>query len=233
MTVEWTRYAKGLTGKPMKGMLTGPITMLQWSFVRDDQPREKTAFQIALALRDEVLDIERAGIAIIQIDEPALREGLPLRKRDWAHYLDWAVRAFKLVSSGVADGTQIHTHMCYAEFNDILPSIAALDADVITVETSRSDMELLEGFGEFRYPNEIGPGVDDIHSPRVPDPGGLLKLPEKAERGIALDRLWVNPDCGLKTRGWPETEAALARMVEAARRMRARVQNQQSVRAPV
>src|SRR6266567_4319980 len=233
MTVEWTRYAQSLTEKPMKGMLTGPITMLQWSFVRDDQPRSKTAFQIALALREEVLDIERAGIAIIQIDEPALREGLPLKKRDWARYLEWAVRAFKLVSSGVADGTQIHTHMCYAEFNDILPSIAALDADVITIETSRSDMELLEGFGEFRYPNEIGPGVYDIHSPRVPDAGEMLKLLEKAERVIPLERLWVNPDCGLKTRGWPETEAALARMVEAARRMRARVQNRQSVRAPV
>jgi len=222
MTVEWTRYAQSLTRKPVKGMLTGPITMLQWSFMRDDQPREKTAFQIALALREEVLDIERAGIAIIQIDEPALREGLPLRKRDWAPYLDWAVRAFKLVSSGVADETQIHTHMCYAEFNDILPSIAALDADVITIETSRSDMELLEAFGEFRYPNEIGPGVYDIHSPRVPDAGEMLKLLEKAERVIPLERLWVNPDCGLKTRAWPETEAALARMVEAARRMRAR-----------
>ncbi len=222
MTVEWTRYAQSLTRKPMKGMLTGPITMLQWSFVRDDQPREKTAFQIALALRDEVLDLERAGTAIIQIDEPALREGLPLKKRDWASYLEWAVRAFKLVSGGVADQTQIHTHMCYAEFNDILPSIAALDADVITIETSRSDMELLDGFGEFRYPNEIGPGVYDIHSPRVPDAGEMLRLLEKAERVIPLERLWVNPDCGLKTRGWPETEAALARMVEAARRMRAR-----------
>jgi len=222
MTVEWTRYAQSLTRKPMKGMLTGPITMLQWSFVRDDQPRSKTAVQIALALRDEVLDIERAGIAIIQIDEPALREGLPLKKRDWGHYLEWAVRAFKLASSGVADETQIHTHMCYAEFNDILPAIAALDADVITIETSRSDMELLEGFGEFRYPNEIGPGVYDIHSPRVPDAGEMFRLLEKAERVIPLDRLWVNPDCGLKTRGWPETEAALARMVEAAHRMRAR-----------
>ena len=233
MTVEWTRYAQSLTEKPMKGMLTGPITMLQWSFVRDDQPRSKTAFQIALALRDEVLDIERAGIAIIQIDEPALREGLPLKKRGWASYLDWAVRAFKLVSSGVADGTQIHTHMCYAEFNDILPSIAALDADVITIETSRSDMELLEGFGEFRYPNEIGPGVYDIHSPRVPDTGEMLKLLEKAERVIPLERLWVNPDCGLKTRGWPETEAALTRMVEAARRVRARAQSPRSARASV
>src|SRR5882672_7304166 len=222
MTVEWTRYAQSLTKKPMKGMLTGPITMLQWSFVRDDQAREQTAKQIALALRNEVLDLERAGTAIIQIDEPALREGLPLKKRDWSQYLDWAVRAFKLVSSGVADETQIHTHMCYAEFNDILAAIAALDADVITIETSRSDMELLEGFGEFRYPNEIGPGVYDIHSPRVPDAGEMLKLLEKAARVIPLERLWVNPDCGLKTRGWPETEAALARMVEAARSMRAR-----------
>ena len=222
MTVEWTRYAQSLTKKPMKGMLTGPITMLQWSFVRDDQPRGTTALQIALALRDEVLDLERAGTAIIQIDEPALREGLPLKKRDWTEYLGWAVRAFKLASSGVADETQIHTHMCYAEFNDILPSIAALDADVITIETSRSGMELLEAFGEFRYPNEIGPGVYDIHSPRVPDCGDMLKLLEKAERVIPPERLWVNPDCGLKTRGWPETEAALARMVEAARRMRAR-----------
>jgi 5-methyltetrahydropteroyltriglutamate--homocysteine methyltransferase len=222
MTVEWTRYAQSLTKKPMKGMLTGPITMLQWSFVRDDQAREQTALQIALALRNEVLDLERAGTAIIQIDEPALREGLPLKKRDWSQYLDWAVRAFKLVSSGVADETQVHTHMCYAEFNDILAAIAALDADVITIETSRSDMELLEGFGEFRYPNEIGPGVYDIHSPRVPDAGEMLKLLEKAARVIPLERLWVNPDCGLKTRGWPETEAALAKMVEAARHMRAR-----------
>jgi 5-methyltetrahydropteroyltriglutamate--homocysteine methyltransferase len=228
MTVEWTRYAQSLTRKPMKGMLTGPITMLQWSFVRDDQPRSTTALQIALALRDEVLDLERAGTAIIQIDEPALREGLPLKKRDWAQYLDWAVRAFKLVSCGVADETQIHTHMCYAEFNDILAAIAALDADVITIETSRSDMELLEGFGEFRYPNEIGPGVYDIHSPRVPDSGDMQKLLEKAERVIPLERLWVNPDCGLKTRGWPETEAALARMVEAANRMRARAGKRQS-----
>ncbi len=227
MTVEWTRYAQSLTRKPMKGMLTGPITMLQWSFVRDDQPRSTTALQIALALRDEVLDLERAGTAIIQIDEPALREGLPLKKRDWAQYLDWAVRAFKLVSCGVTDETQIHTHMCYAEFNDILAAIASLDADVITIETSRSDMELLEGFGEFRYPNEIGPGVYDIHSPRVPDSGDMLELLKKAERVIPLERLWVNPDCGLKTRGWPETEAALARMVEAARRMRERAAGRQ------
>jgi 5-methyltetrahydropteroyltriglutamate--homocysteine methyltransferase len=224
MTVEWARYAQSLTEKPMKGMLTGPITMLQWSFVREDQPREQTALQIALALRDEVLDLERAGIAIIQIDEPALREGLPLKKRGWERYLEWAVRAFKVAAAGVADATQIHTHMCYAEFNDILPAIAALDADVITIETSRSDMELLEGFGAFRYPNEIGPGVYDIHSPRVPDTREMVRLLEKAERVIPLERLWVNPDCGLKTRAWPETEAALAKMVEAARILRARTQ---------
>jgi len=231
MTVEWTHYAQSLTPKPMKGMLTGPITMLQWSFVRDDQPRSQTALQIALALRDEVLDLEQSGVAIIQIDEPALREGLPLKRRDWGRYLDWAVRAFKLAASGVRDDTQIHTHMCYAEFNDILPSIAALDADVITIETSRSDMELLDGFGEFRYPNEIGPGVYDIHSPRVPDVEEMLRLLKKAAGVIPLDRLWVNPDCGLKTRGWPETEAALAKMVEAARRMRARAGSGQAVPA--
>jgi 5-methyltetrahydropteroyltriglutamate--homocysteine methyltransferase len=222
MTVEWTRYAQGLTTRPVKGMLTGPVTMLQWSFVRDDQPREETALQIALALRDEVLDLEKAGVAVIQIDEPAIREGLPLKRRDWAHYLDWAVRAFKVASCGVADATQIHTHMCYAEFNDILPAIAALDADVITIETSRSAMELLDAFGAFRYPNDIGPGVYDIHSPRVPDAGDMLSLLEKAAAVIPLERLWVNPDCGLKTRGWPETEAALANMVEAARRLRER-----------
>jgi len=222
MTVEWIRYAQSLTERPVKGMLTGPVTMLQWSFVRDDQPREATALQIALALRDEVRDLEKAGVAVIQIDEPAFREGLPLKKRDRPRYLDWAVRAFKLASCGVADATQIHTHMCYAEFNDILPAIAALDADVITIETSRSDMELLDGFGAFRYPNEIGPGVYDIHSPRVPDAGSMLRLLEKAAESVPLDRLWVNPDCGLKTRGWPETEAALANMVEAAGRLRAR-----------
>jgi len=222
MTVEWTRYAQSLTERPVKGMLTGPVTMLQWSFVRDDQPRETTALQIALALRDEVRDLEKAGVAVVQIDEPAFREGLPLKKRDWPRYLDWAVRAFKLASCGVADATQIHTHMCYAEFNDILPAIAALDADVITIETSRSDMELLDGFGAFRYPNEIGPGVYDIHSPRVPGADSMMRLLEKAAETVPLERLWVNPDCGLKTRGWPETETALANMVEAARRLRAR-----------
>ena len=220
MTVAWSQFAQSLTSKPVKGMLTGPVTMLQWSFVRDDQPRATTALQIALALRDEVKDLEQAGIGMIQIDEPAFREGLPLRRRDWAHYLDWAVRAFKLCSSGVRDETQIHTHMCYSEFNDILPWIAAMDADVITIETSRSDMELLDGFGDFAYPNDIGPGVYDIHSPRVPQVGEMLRLLQKA-RGVIPDaRLWVNPDCGLKTRNWHETVAALANMVQAARLLR-------------
>ena len=220
MTVGWSQFAQSLTEKPMKGMLTGPVTMLQWSFVRDDQPRATTALQIALALRDEVCDLERAGIGMIQIDEPAFREGLPLKARDWPAYLDWAVRVFKISACGVADETQIHTHMCYSEFNDILPWIAAMDADVITIETSRSDMELLDGFGEFDYPNDIGPGVYDIHSPRVPKVAEMERLLRKA-RGVIPDaRLWVNPDCGLKTRGWPETCEALANMVKAARSLR-------------
>ncbi|HTD07218.1 5-methyltetrahydropteroyltriglutamate--homocysteine S-methyltransferase [Undibacterium sp.] len=223
MTVSWSQYAQSLTARPMKGMLTGPVTMLQWSFVRDDQPRETTALQIALALRDEVCDLEKAGIGMIQIDEPAFREGLPLKSGDWPHYLEWAVRAFKVCASGVADETQIHTHMCYSEFNDILPWIAAMDADVITIETSRSDMELLDGFGEFAYPNEIGPGVYDIHSPRVPRVPEMQRLLQKA-RGVIPDRrLWVNPDCGLKTRDWPETIAALQNMVQAAKLLRASV----------
>ncbi len=221
MTVAWSVYAQSLTRKPMKGMLTGPVTILQWSFVRDDQPRAQTCLQIALAIRDEVADLEKAGIQIIQIDEPAYREGLPLRKSDWQRYLDWASRAFRISASAVEDHTQIHTHMCYAEFNDILPAIAAMDADVITIETSRSDMELLRGFGEFSYPNEIGPGVYDIHSPRVPDAEEMARLLKKAAAVIPAENLWVNPDCGLKTRGWPETEAALRNMVEAARFMRA------------
>ena len=220
LTVAWSQFAQSLTDKPVKGMLTGPVTMLQWSFVRDDQPRETTALQIALALRDEVIDLEQAGIGMIQIDEPAFREGLPLRQQDWAHYLDWAVRAFKLCSCGVRDDTQIHTHMCYSEFNDILPWIAAMDADVITIETSRSDMELLDGFGEFAYPNDIGPGVYDIHSPRVPNVADMLRLLHKASQVIPPARLWINPDCGLKTRNWPETRAALANMVQAARWLR-------------
>ncbi len=220
MTVAWSTYAQSLTQRPMKGMLTGPVTILQWSFVRDDQPRELTALQIALAIRDEVTDLDRAGIGIIQIDEPAFREGLPLRQAEWRHYLTWAARVFRVAASGVGDSTQIHTHMCYAEFNDILPEIAAMDADVITIETSRSDMELLNGFGDFNYPNEIGPGVYDIHSPRVPNVDEMERLLKKASAVVPPENLWVNPDCGLKTRGWPETEAALRHMVDAAKRMR-------------
>jgi len=221
MTVDWTVHAQSLTGKPMKGMLTGPITILQWSFVRDDQPRARTALQLALAIRDEVDDLQRAGIGIIQIDEPAVREGLPLRRGRWDDYLAWATRAFRVSAGVAADGTQIHTHMCYAEFNDILPQIAAMDADVITIETSRSDMELLNGFGQFRYPNEIGPGVYDIHSPRVPGQAEMVRLLRKASAVIPAGNLWVNPDCGLKTRGWAETETALRNMVAAAHQLRA------------
>jgi 5-methyltetrahydropteroyltriglutamate--homocysteine methyltransferase len=220
MTVEWTVHAQSLTDKPMKGMLTGPVTILQWSFVRDDQPRSRTALQIALAIRDEVADLQQAGIGIIQIDEPAVREGLPLRRSRWDDYLDWATRAFRVSASSAGDATQIHTHMCYAEFNDILPQIAAMDADVITIETSRSDMELLAGFGRFQYPNEIGPGVYDIHSPRVPAQQEMVRLLHKASAVIPPEHLWVNPDCGLKTRGWPETETALRNMVAAARQLR-------------
>ncbi|WP_326428639.1 5-methyltetrahydropteroyltriglutamate--homocysteine S-methyltransferase [Stutzerimonas frequens] len=221
MTVDWIRYAQQQTDKIMKGMLTGPVTMLMWSFAREDVPREVQARQLALAIRDEVCDLEAAGIRIIQIDEAAFREGLPLRREQWRHYLDWAVEAFRLCASGVRDETQIHTHMCYSEFNDVIESIAAMDADVITIETSRSQMELLEAFRAFDYPNDIGPGVYDIHSPRVPDTAEMVQLLEKAAECIPAERLWVNPDCGLKTRGWPETEAALVNMVAAARQLRA------------
>ena len=220
ITVGWLRYAQSLTSRPIKGMLTGPITMLQWSFVRDDQPRRDTAFQIALAVRDEAAHLEAAGIRIIQIDEPALREGLPLRRADWAEYLRWAVDAFLLASTGVQDETQIHTHMCYSEFNDIIEAIAALDADVMSIGASRSDMELLNAFARFKYPNEIGPGVYDIHSPRVPETEEIMGRLQKALRAIPADMLWVNPDCGLKTRGWPEVHAALRNMVEAAKSLR-------------
>lgn len=220
MTVEWIKYAQGLTDKVMKGMLTGPVTMLMWSFPREDVSREVQARQLALAIRDEVVDLEAAGIKIIQIDEAAFREGLPLRQAAWQDYLDWATEAFRLCASGVRDETQIHTHMCYSEFNDVIESIAAMDADVITIETSRSGMELLEAFERFAYPNEIGPGVYDIHSPRVPDSAEMAGLLRKAARRIPLERLWVNPDCGLKTRAWPETEAALVNMVAAARQLR-------------
>ncbi|SEP11349.1 5-methyltetrahydropteroyltriglutamate--homocysteine S-methyltransferase [Nitrosovibrio sp. Nv6] len=228
MTVDWIQYAQSQTEKPVKGMLTGPITMLMWSFVRDDQPRSLTALQLALAIRDEVVDLEHAGIGIIQIDEPAFREGLPLKKCDWNGYLQWAVEAFRVASSGVRDETQIHTHMCYSEFHDILPAIADMDADVITIETSRSRMELLDAFGHFKYPNEIGPGVYDIHSPRIPQTREMLELLEKACQVIDPEQLWVNPDCGLKTRGWPEVVTALKRMVEAAALLRARLEVSQT-----
>ena len=221
MTLDYTQYAQSLTVKPVKGMLTGPVTILQWSFVRNDQPRSETCLQIALAVRDEVADLEKAGIQIIQIDEPAIREGLPLRKENWEAYLDWAIKAFKVSSSGVKDETQIHTHMCYAEFNDIIESIAKMDADVITIETSRSQMELLDAFAVFNYPNDIGPGVYDIHSPRVPSKEEMIQLMQKAMSVIPLQQLWVNPDCGLKTRNWDETKLALQEMVEAARYLRA------------
>jgi 5-methyltetrahydropteroyltriglutamate--homocysteine methyltransferase len=221
LTVPWARYAQSLTARPMKGMLTGPVTMLQWSFVRDDQPRADTCRQIALALRDEVRDLEAAGIRVIQIDEPAFREGLPLRRSEWPVYLDWAVECFRLTAGGVRDETQIHTHMCYSEFNDIIAAIAALDADVITIETARSQMELLEAFRDYAYPNAIGPGVYDIHSPRLPTVAEMRELLEAARRYIPDARLWVNPDCGLKTRNWPEVTAALHNMVEAARQLRA------------
>ena len=222
MTVRWSRYAQSLTDKPMKGMLTGPVTLLQWSFVRDDQPRDVTCRQIALALRDEVIDLEAAGIGIIQIDEPAVREGLPLTRSAWSAYLEWAVGCFRLASAGVRDDTQIHTHMCYSEFNDIIESIAALDADVITIETSRAHMVLLEAFRTFEYPNEIGPGVYDIHSPNIPSVDDMRGLLEKAAQYIPIERLWVNPDCGLKTRRWEEVDPALRNMVAAARQLRER-----------
>ncbi len=220
MTVEWSVYAQSLTKKPMKGMLTGPVTILQWSFVRDDQPRAVTAGQLALALRDEVADLEKAGIKVIQIDEPAVREGLPLRHKDWKAYLRWAVDAFRLSSAGVADETQIHTHMCYAEFNDIIEAVAEMDADVISIETSRSQMELLGAFEDFKYPNEIGPGVYDIHSPRVVPQAEMESLLKKAVAVLKPEQIWVNPDCGLKTRKWEETKVCLANLVGAAKTMR-------------
>lgn len=220
MTVDWIRYAQSLTDKPVKGMLTGPVTILNWSFVRDDQPRHRTCEQIALAIREEVLDLEKAGVNIIQIDEAALREGLPLRQDEWKQYLDWAVGCFRLTANGVADTTQIHTHMCYSEFNDIIEAIAAMDADVITIETSRSHMELLDVFREFNYPNAIGPGVYDIHSPNIPAEADMVHLLHLAAERIDASQLWVNPDCGLKTRKWEEVEPALRAMVSAARQCR-------------
>ena len=221
MTVEWITYAQSLTQKPMKGMLTGPVTILNWSFVRDDQPRSASCLQLALAIREEVLDLEKAGVHVIQIDEAALREGLPLRKSQWQSYLDWAVESFRITANGVGDQTQIHTHMCYSEFNDIIASIASMDADVITIETSRSDMELLEAFENFQYPNEIGPGVYDIHSPNIPTEQHIVNLMKKAAERVPAERLWVNPDCGLKTRQWAEVIPALSNMVAAAKALRA------------
>lgn len=223
MTVAWSAFAQSLTSRPMKGMLTGPVTMLQWSFVRDDLPRADVCRQIALALRDEVHDLERAGIGIVQIDEPALREGLPLRRVDWQAYLDWAVDAFRITAGGTSDATQVHTHMCYAEFNDIIEAVAAMDADVISIETSRSRMELLEAFTRFQYPNGIGPGVYDIHSPRVPAEAEMADLVARALQVLAPEQLWINPDCGLKTRGWKEVGEALAGMVSVARAARQRL----------
>ncbi|ADL54937.1 5-methyltetrahydropteroyltriglutamate--homocysteine S-methyltransferase [Gallionella capsiferriformans] len=220
MTVDWIKYAQSLTSKPMKGMLTGPVTILNWSFVRDDQPRSVSCYQLALAIREEVQDLEKAGIRVIQIDEAALREGLPLRKFQWKQYLDWAVESFRITANGVADETQIHTHMCYSEFNDIIASIADMDADVITIETSRSDMELLDVFDDFKYPNEIGPGVYDIHSPNIPTQEHIVRLMKKAAERIPAERLWVNPDCGLKTRQWTEVIPALQNMVAAAKTLR-------------
>lgn len=220
MTVEWIKYAASLTSKPMKGMLTGPVTILNWSFVRDDQPRSVSCYQLALAIREEVLDLEKAGVRVIQIDEAALREGLPLRKSQWKTYLDWAVESFRITANGVEDETQIHTHMCYSEFNDIIASIADMDADVITIETSRSDMELLDAFDNFKYPNEIGPGVYDIHSPNIPSEAHMVELMKKAAERVPAERLWVNPDCGLKTRQWSEVLPALSNMVAAAKTLR-------------
>ncbi len=220
MTVDWSRFAQSLTARPMKGMLTGPVTILQWSFVRDDEPRAGVCVQVALALRDEVADLEAAGIGMIQVDEPAVREGLPLRRRKWGQYLRWAVDGFRLATAGVRDETQIHTHMCYAEFGDILPALAEMDADVVSIETSRSQMALLGDFARFAYPNEVGPGVYDIHSLRVPTADEMVRLLRRAAEVLPVERLWVNPDCGLKTRAWPEVEAALRNLVEAARRLR-------------
>ncbi len=221
MTVDWTRFAQSLTDRPMKGMLTGPVTLLNWSFVRDDQPRAATCRQLALAMRAEVLDLERAGVRVIQIDEAALREGMPMLRAQWTQYLYWAVQAFRITANGVRDETQIHTHMCYSEFNDIMAAIAAMDADVITIETSRSDMELLDAFEDFQYPNQIGPGVYDIHSPNIPAAQQMIALIKKAAERIPAERLWVNPDCGLKTRQWAEVVPALTEMVAAARALRA------------
>ncbi len=220
MTVEWIQYAQSLTNKPMKGMLTGPVTILNWSFVRDDQPRSVSCYQLALAIREEVLDLEKAGVQVIQIDEAALREGLPLRKSQWKRYLDWAVESFRITANGVQDETQIHTHMCYSEFNDIIDAIAAMDADVISIENSRSNEELLAAFTGNKYEREIGPGVYDVHSPQVPETGEMVERLRNATRVLGADHLWVNPDCGLKTRGDAEVWPSLTNMVAAAKELR-------------
>src|SRR5574338_1335306 len=222
MTVSWSAYAQSLTNKPVKGMLTGPVTVLEWSFVRNDQPRALTCRQIALAIRAEVLDLERAGIKIIQIDEPAFREGLPLRRAEQEAYLQWTIECFRLASSSVRDDTQIHTHMCYAEFNEIIEAIARMDADVISVEASRSRMELLDAFEQYQYPGDIGPGIYDIHSPLIPSQAEMEALIGKAIQIIPIERLWVNPDCGLKTRDWNEVMRSLTNLVNAARAIRQR-----------
>ncbi|MPW30693.1 5-methyltetrahydropteroyltriglutamate--homocysteine S-methyltransferase [Agarivorans sp. B2Z047] len=221
LTIEWSSYAQSLTNKPVKGMLTGPVTILTWSFAREDISRAQIAEQIAIALNDEVAELQQAGIQVIQIDEPAIREGMPLKRSQWDDYLNWAVSAFKLSAASAKPETQIHTHMCYSEFNDIMPAVAALDADVLTIETSRSAMSLLQAFEHFEYPNEIGPGVYDIHSPNIPSIDDIKALIDKAAQWIPLQRLWVNPDCGLKTRNWQETEAALNNMVLATKELRA------------
>jgi 5-methyltetrahydropteroyltriglutamate--homocysteine methyltransferase len=223
MTVEWSKFAQSLTEKPMKGMLTGPVTILQWSFVRDDQPRSETCRQIAYSIRQEVIDLEAAGIRVIQIDEPALREGLPLHREDWQEYLHWSVECFKIASTGVRDVTQIHTHMCYSEFNDIIQAIAAMDADVISIEASRSKMELFEAFESFEYPNDIGPGVYDIHSPNIPSLEDIKDLINRALEVIPSEQLWVNPDCGLKTRTWEEVIPSLKNMSAAAQEIRSQL----------
>ncbi len=225
MTVKWSDFAQKNTKKVMKGMLTGPVTILQWSFVRDDQPRKDTCFQIALAIRDEVKDLEDAGIHVIQVDEAAFREGLPVRRSQWEEYLKWAVDTFRLTTACVEDSTQIHSHMCYSEFNDVIENIAAMDADVISIECSRSNMELLKAFKDFDYPNEIGPGVWDIHSPRVPSQSEIEGLIEKAKNSVKLENLWINPDCGLKTRGWPEVKNTIEHMVNATKKAREQLGN--------
>jgi 5-methyltetrahydropteroyltriglutamate--homocysteine methyltransferase len=220
MTVDWITYAQSLTERPVKGMLTGPVTMLQWSFVRDDQPRSETCLQLALAIRDEVADLERAGIRVIQVDEPAIREGLPLRSERWDEYLEWAVHAFRVTTSGVEDATQVQTHMCYSDFGDIMEQIQAMDADVLLIEAARSRMELLHDWERTGYEQEIGPGVYDIHSPRVPPTEEMAELLQAAAKVLRPEQIWVNPDCGLKTRAWPEVDAALRNMVDAARQLR-------------